>query len=164
MAITANGLIAKEDDNTDFTSKEDWISFERLARQTGNLIIGHKTYGAYDKNQIWKEVLYLVMTRQPNQQSDQENVKFFSGTPKEALDYLGELKFNQACIAGGGETNAYFIKEGLIDEVYLDVEPTVFSKGIPLFRPVVNFEFKLELLETKMLSPKTIQLHYRVIK
>lgn len=164
MAITANGLIAKENDNTDFTSKEDWASFKELAIKTKNLIIGRRTYEAYDEDQIWKDVLYVVLTTEPSRKSTKGNVVFNSGGPKAVLEYLEKLGFESALVAGGGTTNAHFLSEKLVDEVYLDVEPTFFSKGIPLIRPVVDLNLKLKLLETKMLSPKTIQLHYLVIK
>lgn len=55
------------------------------------------------------------------------------------------------------------MKEDLIDEIYLDVEPLVFGKGIPIFREA-DFEYELELMEIKKLNKNTIQLHYRVKK
>ena len=72
-------------------------------------------------------------------------------------------KFETVIIAGGGILNSSFLKEGLIDELYLDIEPIAFGKGINVFENE-DFEANLELLETKQLSPNEIQLHYKVIK
>jgi dihydrofolate reductase len=163
LAITVNGMIAKEDDNTDFTSKEDWDSFKSLAERTGNMIIGRRTYEVYNEDQFQKDVLYLVMTGKESKQPEKDNVKFITGGPKKALKYLADLNFAAALVAGGGTTNTRFISEGLVDDIYLDVEPVIISKGIPLFRPLTDFETKLELLETKTLSKQTVQLHYRVL-
>lgn len=55
------------------------------------------------------------------------------------------------------------MKEGLIDEIFLDVEPVVFRKGIKLFADA-DFEAKLELLETRNFSNNEVQLHYKVLK
>jgi dihydrofolate reductase len=53
--------------------------------------------------------------------------------------------------------------ENLVDEMYLDIEPLAFGKGLPLFNGV-DFERRLELLDTKKISDDEIQLHYRVVK
>jgi len=53
--------------------------------------------------------------------------------------------------------------EKLIDEIYIDVEPRVFGRGIPLFNGN-DFDANLKLLETKKLSDNEIQLHYQVLK
>ena len=55
------------------------------------------------------------------------------------------------------------MKENLIDENYLDVEPITFGKGIRLFVES-DFEAKLKPLETKKFSDSEIQLHYQVLK
>lgn len=66
-------------------------------------------------------------------------------------------------VCGGGKLNAAFMKENLIDEIYLDVEPVVHGKGIRLFADA-DFEAKLKLLGTNKFSKNEIQMHYRVIK
>jgi dihydrofolate reductase len=83
--------------------------------------------------------------------------------PKAVLQLLAEKGFSSAFIAGGGKVNASFLAEGLIDEIYLDVEPLLFSKGIPVIAPV-DFEYDLQLLATKKLNDNTVQLHYKVLK
>ncbi len=55
------------------------------------------------------------------------------------------------------------MEKGLVDEIYLDIEPFVFGSGIKLFADG-EWENKLKLLGTKLLSRNTIQLHYKVIK
>lgn len=57
--------------------------------------------------------------------------------------------------------NSSFLKERLIDEIYLDVEPIILSNGIKLFADA-EFESKLELIEIKKISKDEVQLHYKV--
>ena len=76
---------------------------------------------------------------------------------------IEEKGFEKAFLAGGGQLNASFMKEGLVDEIYLDVEPLLFGKGIKLFADA-DFEYKLELLECKKLNANTLQLHYEILK
>jgi riboflavin biosynthesis pyrimidine reductase len=66
-------------------------------------------------------------------------------------------------VAGGGKLNGSFMKEGLIDDIYLDVEPTILGNGIKLFGDR-ELEKKLRLIGMKRLSRNEIQLHYKVIK
>lgn len=88
---------------------------------------------------------------------------FTDNKPKEIIEMLGKKGFKKVVVAGGSILNNSFMKDGLIDELFLDVEPMVFGQGIPLFSPS-DFEFKLELLGVKNLSKETIQLHYEVVK
>ena len=53
------------------------------------------------------------------------------------------------------------MRERLINEIYLDVEPLIFGEGIQVIAPS-EFEYELELLEVKNLNKNTIQLHYIV--
>jgi dihydrofolate reductase len=44
MAVSANGMIARSDDSTDWVSKKEWDSYSRIARKAGNLVVGSRTY------------------------------------------------------------------------------------------------------------------------
>lgn len=74
---------------------------------------------------------------------------------------LEEKGFTTVFLAGGGALNASFMKEKLINEIYLDVEPVIFGKGIQVVAPS-EFEYELDLLEIKKLNKDTVQLHYLV--
>jgi len=71
--------------------------------------------------------------------------------------------FKEVLLGGGSYTNATFLREGLIDEIIIDIEPFIFGKGIKLFAESQQ-ELKLELIKTEKLSKDTIRLHYNVIK
>lgn len=64
-------------------------------------------------------------------------------------------------ICGGGGANSSFIKENLVDEIYLDLEPIIIGRGIRLFADA-DFESQLELIEIKKISDNEVQLHYKV--
>ena len=115
-------------------------------------------------------VLYRQMqTGKAPPQGDKElekkspGVKFTSEEPKAVLESLEKEGINQVCLCGGGKINGSFIKEGLVDEIYLDIEPKLLGKGIQLFGDC-DFEADLELIEVKNLSNNEVQLHYKVKK
>ena len=79
------------------------------------------------------------------------------------MSILEKHGFKKILVGGGGKINSSFMKEGLVDEIIIQIEPLIFGKGIKLFADE-DFEAKLKLLETKMLSKNEIQLHYKVKK
>lgn len=165
MAITVNGFIAKENDDTSFVSEIEWDSFRNMIKATGNIIIGSRTYKIMRDGKEFKNlenIRVLVVSENANFQTIANNHSVVK-TPKDALAILEKEAFNKVLAAGGGTLNASFMAEKLVDEIYLDIEPIVFGKGIRLFREN-DFEVKLKLLETKKLSDNEIQLHYQVLK
>ena len=166
LAITANGYIAKEDDDTSWVSDVEWESFRSMVKRAGNMIIGRRTYEIMRQNDDFSQigdVKVIVMTRNESLKSDNPNIICTGKSLKEVLDQLKEQGFSEALVAGGGKCNASFMKEGLVDEIYLDVEPILFGKGIKLFADE-DFEANLELIEVKNLSANEVQLHYKVKK
>ena len=162
MAMSVNGYIAKEDDDTSFISKEEWNSYSKEVRGAGNLIIGHRTYDILTKQpefREFKDVKIVVVSKKKFKTWSKNHL--IAKSPLEALNLLKEFK--RVIVAGVGELNTSFIKENLIDEIYLDVEPVIFGRGIKLFDDG-DFEKKLKLLGLKKISKDEIQLHYKVKK
>lgn len=165
MGITPNGYIAKEDGDSEWTSDEDLEGFYQQSKAAGNVIMGKNTHEMTIKYGYFPfpDAINIVMTHQKVENKWGDRAIFTDKPPKEVLKMLEGKGFTTAFIAGGGHINSSFMKEGLIDEIYLDVEPLVFGKGIQLFAPE-DFEYELELLGVKKLSKNTVQLHYRVLK
>jgi len=162
MAISANGMIAKKDDNTDWISQEEWDSYSSAVRKAGNLIVGRRTYEILTKQPEFvelKDVKLVVVSEEDIQIVDPEHL--VARSPKEAIELLKD--FDRVIIAGGGLLNASFMAESLVDEIYLDIEPRLLGEGIPLFKGR-EFDRKLELVDFKKISDNEIQLHYRVLK
>ena len=107
-----------------------------------------------------QDTLVIVVTSKTDGKND--TILNFVHNPKEAIDLLEQKGYQVALIAGGRELNSSMIKEGLIDELYLDVEPQIFSKGISIFSNDIS-DKELKLLGSKMIGTDTIQLHYAVI-
>ncbi|KKU87746.1 hypothetical protein A3A64_02205 [Candidatus Gottesmanbacteria bacterium RIFCSPLOWO2_01_FULL_48_11] len=162
MAISANGFIAKENDDVEWLSEQSWKSYQGMTRAIRCSVIGRKTYDLMPAEEFLDGCLYIVLTNQKGLKPKHASVVFVS-TPQEAIKLAQEKNYSKILVAGGSTINHSFMEQKLIDEVYLDIEPTILGKGIPLFRPE-NFECKLELLGTKKLNANTIQLHYKVLR
>jgi len=163
MATTINGFIASEDHDTPWTDAE-WDSYSSKVKETGNLIIGKITYdfmasdGSYEK--LGNPTVVCLTKSVDNSSSNNHYfVKDFSS----AIKLLTEQGFNHVLVGGGGFCDTAALESGLIDEIYIDVEPVLFGKGIPLFR-ISDTNLKLQLIDHKQIGESGIQLHYRVIK
>ncbi len=162
MAITVNGFIAKEDDDASFISKEEWDSYSAMVRTAGNVILGHRTYDIITKQPEFKEFENVKVVIVSNKSFEPLGKKHsIAGSPKEALGLLSN--FENVVVAGGAILNGSFLKDDLVDEIYLDIEPIILSQGISLVNGS-DFEKRLKLLGTKKIAENEIQLHYQVIK
>jgi dihydrofolate reductase len=166
-AITANGMIGKKDGNSDFTSDADAISFNDICQKAGCAIMGrHTLENVFKRLPIdqWpnKNGLHIVLTSKKSLDVNHPNLHL-AKSPQDALRIASTRGLKEVVVIGGGLTFGSFMKDNLVDEVFLDVEPLAFGEGMPLFI-AGDFESKLDLIETKLLSPQTLQLHYRVKK
>lgn len=166
MAMTVNGKIAGSNDDTSWTSKEDWDGFRAMCKKTGNAVIGHRTYDMVKKEGTQLgDILTVVLTHDPALINKQlPHTIFTDKHPRDVLAIIQEKGYKEALVCGGGILNSAFLKEGLIDEIYIDIEPLILGRGIPLFADD-DFAPRLKLLDVKTLTNhQTIQLHYKVLK
>lgn len=162
MATTANGYIARLDDSTPW-SDEEWNAYAEEVKKVGNIIIGHRTYEMIKDSGDLERIgsPFTVVITSTNLQSDSQTL--FVKTPEEALQAVEQNGFSSTTINGGSILLESFASKGLIDEVILDIEPFLFGKGIPLFKPN-NFELELSLKKVKRIGNNTVQFHYVVNK
>src|SRR3989338_3381624 len=159
MAMTANGMIAKENDDTSWVSPTEWKSFRSMIHKAGNMILGRRTYEVMLRNKEFSKLGKVKVVVVSTKLKTNKNITVVE-SPAEALSFLQREGFSQALVCGGGKLNSSFMKEKLIDEIYLDVEPIVLGKGIKLFTDA-NFEAKLELMGIKKLSKDEVQMQYK---
>lgn len=164
MAISVNGIIARENNDTSWVSQTEWESFRKTTQKVGNIIIGRRTFdvAVREGDFPFEGSFNVVCTSKDIVNKWGDNVVFVK-SPQEALKVLEDRGFDTAMVGGGGNLNSQFMKENLVDEIYLDVEPIVLGEGISLFEDA-DFEAKLALIETTKLSGNEIQLRYKVEK
>ncbi len=177
MAVSVNGMIAAENDDTSWVSEGEWEHYKKMVSKIGNLVVGRKTYdvmrGEGTFADLEENLLVVVVSKLAEEVSlNGLTQKFFiAHSPGEAIEILENAGFDEALVAGGGKLNASFMKEGLVDELIIDLEPKVLVNGISLFAQD-EFVGDLELLEVRYLdehgvpcgAPQgTVQFHYRVV-
>ncbi len=164
MAITINGYIAGLDDDTDWVKDIDALN--QTITEFGVVIMGKRTYLECIKYNVfpYKNALNIVMTHNISlQNKNTDQILFLDKSPKEAVDLLKQRGVKQSLLMGGGHLNGSFLKEGLIDEILLDIHPIIMAKGIHLFESEFSNQ-QLELLNVQQINDQIIQLRYRIKK
>lgn len=163
MAMTVNGYIAKENNDTPW-SDVVWSGYYEFVKKRGNIILGKRTYELMKEVNEFEKLgfpITIVVSSSTDNKSDEKAI--FVSSPKEALAVMKEKGVSEVVVGGGSTLNTGFLKDGLLDEIYLDIDPWIFGKGIKLFAET-DAEAKLRLLEISKLSENTIRLHYEVLK
>lgn len=162
MHITPNGMIARLD-NGDFSSKLARTDFLKTIKKYKVNVIGRNTFNVASKSSGFPlGGLNIIVSRHKiRTKKEWKNVIVTDKNPKEIIKIIESKGYDSAMVAGGTLATS-FLKEGLVNELYLNVEPIVFGKGIPLFSSE-NFEKKLKLLQVKKFSENEVRLHYKIL-
>lgn len=163
MAITVDGKIAKHRKHpADWTSRADKKVFVSETKRVGVILMGKTTYETIGKPLAGR--LNIVLDLHPKKsQNIPGELEFTNKPPRKLLKELKERGFQEAILGGGATINGLFLKENLIDEVWLTLEPKIFGEGLSLFQGAAK-DLDLKLLEVKKLAPDVIWVKYRVKK
>lgn len=161
MAISANGYITKENHETPWC-EEELDSYSSKVKEVGNIIIGKTTYDLMIEENIFEQIgnPFVVVLTSSKEKPNSDKVVFVDNFDS-GLEELENKGFTIALVAGGGKTDSAALDSGKLSELYLDVEPHIFGKGIPVFSPV-DSDLDLDLLDTKPIGKSGLQLHYKV--
>lgn len=159
---TIDGKLARDEKHyVNWSSPEDKKLFFGATRKAGVLIVGHNTYKTFPAPLPGR--LHVVLTRDTSDKADVPGVvEYTDKTPHEIVAGLEARGYSAAVLAGGGEVNALFLKAGLIDELWLTIEPLIFGAGIDLFRGA-EFDVRARLISVKQLNEGgTLHLEYNL--
>lgn len=166
MAMTVNGIIARENDQEDFLSDRNWKQFCALAKNAGCFVVGRRTYEvvkALYKNYNFDDVKAHRIIVSTNRAFNPGKGYTVARSPKEAFRKASEMGFKTLFLTGGAGLNSSFARLNLIDEVIVDIEPAILGKGIGIFAES-DFYKRLKLKRVKKLPEGILQLHYEVVK
>lgn len=164
-AQTIDGFIARSTDDRsfDWTSPEDKKFYIRQIKQADAIVMGRKSFATFSKYP--KDSRWIVYTSKPSEfKNPNPDVIQAEGTSEDPKKLIARLE-NEGCqtvaICGGASIYTQFLQAGVVDKLYLTVEPVVFGQGISLFsQPIKNIDLQLE--EVTKLSGQTLLLTYQV--
>lgn len=170
VVASINGKITRRSESNiySWTSKEDSDFFFSKISASKLIVMGSSTYEAVrDDIKLKKKKLRIVMTKTPQKYSKEKLagiLEFSSEDPLVLVHRLEKKGYRKMLLVGGSKIYASFLKEKLIDEIYLTIEPLIFGDGKDLFSKG-DFEASLSLVHVEKLNTRgTLLLKYKVKK
>lgn len=163
--LTANGNYQRNDPRHP-PRPEALADFASQVRATQNFIVGRKTFEGFAAERpapggaarapdggAMGNATIVVVSRNP------PPGVLGAASPKAALTLLRERGFSSVLVAGGATLHNAFFAEDLVDELIVDIAPTLEDEGFKLTLPAGRHR-ALHLVETRPLGGGVVQLRY----
>lgn len=152
--LTANGKYG-DSDTGQMPKEEELTDLFSHATEAGNIVMGRKTYEIHGGDNAFGSLDVVVVSKT----ATFDCVKSVAST-QEMLDYLSNKGYKEAFVIGGVMLLNALLAEGLINEVYINIEPYM-KRGLDLV-PADSRLINLELVEHKHIGAGIVQIHYTV--
>lgn len=165
---TLDGKVTRWDDPfvRKWSSKADQAYFSRLWEKSELIIMGSNTYNAAPIKPLPAH-LVVVMTREPSKYAAKTmagQMEFTDETPGELVARFERQGYKQMTVVGGPHVAASFLKEELIDELWLTLEPRIFGQGEGMVAEE-KLNIRMELISCEKLNDEgTLLTKYAVVK
>lgn len=158
VATSIDGRIAKNSHSAvDWTSSEDWNFFQKSLSKIDACIVGYHTYKTVEDRLKRRNTIVLTSKKLKSSGS----VIFFNPEKHNLKNFLADRGFKKVAILGGAQVYYFCLLHKMIDELFVTIEPYVFTAGVPMFQGDVFKKYKFSLKSIKKLNKKgTILLHY----
>lgn len=174
LGISLDGYIARPDGDVDFLSmaKKDYgppakeYSMAPFFASVDAAIMGRKTYEVGLKlsggkfHSYGMECYVCSRLQTPGKRGP---VTFVNDAPKILVEKLRATPGKDIWLMGGGELARDFLKDDLVDELYIGVVPILIGEGIPLF-PAGFPQREFRLLENGTYSGGMIAVRYERLR
>jgi dihydrofolate reductase len=180
VEISVDGCIAGPNNEMDWLISDDEIMkyIDNLADSVDTILMGRKmvdefvpywTEVANKPNDSWNafakkmiEIPKIVFTKTLTK-SNWINTEIAKGDLNDEITKLKSQDGKDILVYGGASFDSSLIKEKLIDEFYLFVNPIVLGSGKAIFKDLKEIQ-KLTLIESKVFDCGLVLLHYEVKK
>ncbi|HKV62327.1 MAG TPA: dihydrofolate reductase family protein [Candidatus Acidoferrum sp.] len=165
LGISLDGYIARPDGAVDFLFMPKDYSMGPFFATIDTAILGRKTYddalkmgGSFGDSKMKS---YVFSHSQPP--GERSGVTFVNEPPKSFVERLRKQRGKNIWLMGGGELARDFLKDDVVDELYIGVVPVLIGEGRPLF-PSGFPQREFTLLENKTFSRGMIALKYARVR
>jgi dihydrofolate reductase len=170
VGTSLDGYIARLDGSLDFLHlRPSNYSMAPFFKTIDVGLMGRKTYeagvrmsgGKFESHGLR---CYIFSRSLPEGERDgADGAIFLREEPKRFVEELRKKKGKDIWLIGGGELTREFLKEDLVDEIYLGIVPVLIGEGIPLF--AAGFpQREFTLTESKTYSGGLIAVKYERVR
>ena len=165
---TLDGKITKwgEPNVSSWSSHQDQDYYKKVLNESRLIIMGSNTFNA-DTFKPSADHQLIIMTGHPDKYKSLEitgQIEFTKESPVELIARFISKGHKQILVVGGPHIATSFLKEQLIDEVWLTIEPKIFGTG-GNFATEVNLDINLHLIHCEKVNKQgTLITKYAVLK
>ncbi|HTM91040.1 MAG TPA: dihydrofolate reductase [Flavisolibacter sp.] len=165
---TLDGKVTKwgEPHVSSWSSHQDQDYYKNVLNESGLIVMGSNTFNA-DTFKPSPNRQLIILTRHQDQYKSLEvagQLEFTNESPLEISARFKNKGHKQMLVVGGPHVATSFLKEQLIDELWLTIEPKIFGTG-GNFATDVNLDIKLRLLHFEKVNEQgTLITKYAVLK
>jgi dihydrofolate reductase len=149
-----------------WTSHQDQDYYKNVLNESRLIVMGSNTFNA-DTFKPSASHLFIIMTRHPDKYKSLEalgQIEFTNKSPVELIARFKSKGYKQMVVVGGPHVATSFLKEQLIDELWLTFEPKIFGSG-GNFVTDVKLDISLHLIHYEKVNEQgTLITKYAVLK
>ncbi|MEK7784205.1 MAG: dihydrofolate reductase [Chloroflexota bacterium] len=162
VATSIDGRIAHSGQSgVDWTSKEDWNFFQKSLNKFDAVIAGRNTYNVA-KDSLRKRNT-IILTSKVSLPKALGSVTFFNPQKFSLKKFIISKKYKNVAIVGGPKVYNFCLRNKMLDELFITIEPYVFTAGVPMFTGDRFQKYKFVLQSIKRLNKKgAILLKYKI--
>lgn len=170
LTNSLDNFIARADGAADWILMGDEImkGFATFFESFDTVLVGRKTYDfawAQNRKRSKKQTGFMGMKTyvfsRTMKSSANGALSFISENAGELVRDLKQEQGKDIWLMGGGDLAVSLLKENLVDEISIAVQPVLLGSGIPLF-PEIGKQIDLQLIECKPYKNGVVSLSYRV--
>jgi dihydrofolate reductase len=165
---TVDGKITRwnDPDVKKWSSDEDKDHFTRTWNEAKLIVMGSRTYEATPPKPSAKR-LVVVVTRKPlfyEKDQVEGRLEFRNREPSGLVNDLELEGYREMMLVGGPQLATSFLKEQLVDELWLTLEPKLFGNGGNLITGE-NLDIPLQLTSIYRMNERgTLLLRYDILR
>ncbi len=148
-----------------WSSHQDQDYYKKTWNESQLIVMGSNTFNAGSFPSMKHQV--IVMTGYPEKYKNlkkSESIEFTSESPAKLTDRFKSKGYEQMLVVGGPHVATSFLKDQLIDEVWLTLEPRIFGTG-GNFATDIKLDINLRLLHCEKVNEQgTLITKYTVLK
>ena len=165
---TLDGKVTKWEEAhvSSWSSHQDQDYYKKVLNDSRLIVMGSNTFNT-DTFRPSADHQLIIMTRHPEKYKSLEvsgKIEFTKESPAELTKRLKSKRYPQMLVVGGPHVATSFLKEQLIDELWLTLEPKIFGTGNN-FATGANLDIDLHLIHYEKVNGQgTLITKYSVLK
>jgi dihydrofolate reductase len=178
MTTSLDGFVADSGGSArplyfDFADFRESVYMDTLIEQTGAVLMGRRTFEMADDpdwyvgNYEFQVPIFVVThhpPKTPPKQDERLTFTFVGDGIASAVEQAKDAAGDKAVmVVGGAGVIQQLLREGLVDELHVDVMPVLLGQGLRLLENVDPDRVRLEKLDVQELGPRT-NLSFRVVR